>query len=283
MKKKLFDPREFRRVRFGVAIALMFSFASATQTAANPVWMQGGHAARITGVAWSANGAIIASSSDDGTVKLWSPNGTLLRTFSTQPYQATAVAVAPDGTKLGAGTYYGGFAAGSVPYYGYNDPGLGLVYLWQAPSGWTAADVSLVRVSTNRYGKITGLAFSADSARLALGNAAGSNYVQQVSNGSVVTNLSAFNTAVGPAAAMSVAFSTNGLFASACEDKTIRAWNSSWIPAWTNNTAHTSNATAVAFSPNGGLLASASLDQTIRIWSTTNWACCKRCPANERF
>jgi WD40 repeat protein len=273
MNNQLLDHRIFCHAGFGVAIALMFSLASATQTAANPVWMQGGHAARITDVAWSANGAIIASSSDDYTAKLWSTNGTLLRTFSTQPYQATAVALSPDGTKLAAGTYYGGFASGTVPYYGYNDPGLGLVYLWQAPSGWTASNVSLVRVVTNRYGKISALAFSSDGTKLALGNAAGSNCVQQVSNGSVVTNLSAFNTAVGPAAAMSVAFSTNGLFASACEDKTIRAWNSSWSPVWTNNTAHASNGTAIAFSPNGGLLASASLDQTIRIWSTTNWTC----------
>lgn len=275
MKKTLLDRRNFRRASFAVAAALMFSLAGATRTAANPVWMQGGHAARITGVACSPDGTLIASSSDDYTVKLWSTNGALLRTFSTEPYQTTAVALSLDGTKLAAGTYYGGFASGTVPYYGYNDPGLGLTYLWQAPSGWTANNVSLVRVTTNRYGKTTSLAFSSDSARLASGNAAGSNYVHQVSDGSVVTTKPAYNTGVGPAAATSVAFSTAGLFASACEDKTIRVWNSSWSQIWTTNTAHTSNVTAIAFSPNGGLLASASLDQTIRIWSTTNWSCLK--------
>ncbi|MGA2800870.1 MAG: WD40 repeat domain-containing protein [Verrucomicrobiota bacterium] len=273
MEEKLLARQNFRRAWFGVTAALVFPLLGATQAAANPVWMQGGHAARITGLACSADGTLIASSSDDYTVKLWSTNGTLLRTFSTEPYQATAVALSPDGTKLAAGTYYGGFASGNVPGDYNAIPGLGEVYLWQAPSGWAATNVSLVWVVTNRYGKITGLAFSSDSTRLASGNAAGSNYVHVVSNGLVVTTKPAYNTAVGPAAATSVAFSTTGLLASACEDKTIRAWNSFWSQLWTTNAAHTSNVTAVAFSPDGGLLASASLDQTIRIWSTTSWSC----------
>jgi WD40 repeat protein len=256
---------------FASSAALMLSLCNLPAFPA-PLWMQGGHAARITGLACSPDGSMIASSSEDGTVKLWSTNGTLHRTLNTQPYPTTAVAWSPDGAKIAAGTYYGGFASGRVPNFGYNDPGLGLTYLWQAPSGWTAANVGLVRVTTNRYGKISALAFSADSALLASGCAGGSNLVNSVSDGSIVASCPAYNPAVGPAAVAGVAFSSRGVMASGCEDKTLRAYNSSWSLVWSSTNSHASNVTAIAFSPDGSLLASASLDCTIRVWSTTNWA-----------
>jgi WD40 repeat protein len=237
-----------------------------------PQWMQGGHAARITGVACSPDGTMVASASEDGTIKLWSTNGTLLRTLNTQPYPTTALAWSPNGTKIAAGTYYGGYVDGQA--------GAGLTCLWQAPSGsrsdWTGANVSLAGLTTNLFGKVTALAFSADSTKLVSGCAAGSNFVTAVPAGSFVATGPAYNTSVGPAAVTSVAFSSGGLMASGCEDSTISVYNSSWNLLWTSTGAagaHATNVTAVAFSSDGSLLASASLDQTIKIWSTANWAC----------
>lgn len=264
----LFNPVQTAVAVAGLALTVLLFNAEAAPTL---MWMRGGHAARISGIACSPDGAMIAASSEDGTVKLWSTNGTLLRTLSTQPFPATAVAWSPDGTKLAAGTYYGGFASGTVPYNGYNDPGLGLTYLWQAPDGWTAANVSLMRVTTNRYGKISALAFSADNARLASGNASGSNVINSVLDGSLVTAQPAYNSSVGPAAVTSVAFSSLGMMASGCEDQSIHVYNPSWGLLWSSTSAHMTNVTALAFSPDGSLLASASLDQTIRVWSTTSW------------
>ena len=236
-----------------------------------PQWIQGGHAARITGVVCSPDGSMIASSSEDGTLKLWSTNGTLLRTLTTQSSPLTALAWSPDGTKIAAGTYYGG-------YYNGN-PGMGLTCLWQAPSGsqsaWTGASVSLLRTGTNLFGKVTAVAFSTDSLKLASGSEAGSNVVTSVSDGSFVTTRPAFNILVEPSAVTSVAFSAGGLMASGCEDSTIRVYNSSWNQVWTSTNvvnAQTSNVTAVAFSPDGTRLATASLDQTIKIWSTSDWS-----------
>jgi len=230
--------------------------------------MQGGHSARISALACSPDGSKIASSSEDGTVKLWSTNGTLLRTLTAQSCPVTALAWSPDGAKIAAGTYYGGY------YYG--TPGMGLTYLWQAPSGWTAANVSLVSISTNLFGKVTVLAFSANSLQLVSGCEAGSNVVTSVPNGSFVATLPAYNTAVEPAAVTSAAFSAKGMMASGCEDSTVCVYGSSWNLLWTSinaANAHQTNVTAVAFSPDGSLLATASLDQTIKIWSTANWAC----------
>jgi WD40 repeat protein len=233
----------------------------------SPQWLQGGHAARITGVACSPDGSMIASSSEDGTLKLWSTNGTLLKTLNTLPYPTTAVAWSPNGAAIAAGTYYGGLISGQ--------DGAGLTCVWQAPAGWTN-NVGLACTTTNLFGKVTALAFSSDSTKLASGCAAGSNLVTAVPAGSFVATRPAYNTSVGPAAVTSVAFSSGGLMASGCEDGTICVYNPAWTLQWTStgvNGAQATNVTAVAFSPDGSLLASASLDQTIKIWSTVNWTC----------
>ena len=75
------NPFLFKRVRktllaAGVALAILPIGVGAFPALQ---WMQGGHSARISGLACSPDGTMIASSSEDGTVKLWSTNGTLLR------------------------------------------------------------------------------------------------------------------------------------------------------------------------------------------------------------
>lgn len=223
-------------------------------------WIAGGHAGDISAVAYSPDGQVVASASDDSTVKLWSTNGILLRTLSVHPCQATAMAFSPDGTKLAVGAYRG------LTF----DGGRGTVTVWQSPDGWQpSSSISLLRVTTSHLGKVNALAFSADSARLASGGAEGSNVVQQVSNGATLGRMAAYDTSVGPASVLSLAFSSSGLLASGCEDHTIRFWNSSLSQVW-NNTAHASNVTSVVFSPDASMLASGSLDGTIRLWSTLN-------------
>ncbi len=264
MKDRIWD--------FGFRIWL-WTFLSLSLSAPAPaltlLWSQGGHASRVSGVACSPNGTVLASASDDYTVKLWSTNGTLLRTLNTAPSPATALAFSPDGTKLAVGTYFGGFASGNVNRSGYTwIPGLGLVYQWQAPSGWTDANVSLAWVYTNRFGKITSLAYSTDGLRLAWGNASGSNYVCSSANAAVLTTRPGYNTAVGPAAVTSVALSCRGWLISGCEDKTLRLWNSAWSQVWSSSSGHSSNVTSVAFSPDGASFVSASLDGTLRLWTT---------------
>lgn len=267
MKLELFLSKRVQKTLFAATLGLAI-FPARVEAFPAPQWIQGGHAARITGVACSPDGTMIASTSEDGTLKLWSTNGTLLRTLNTLPYAATALAWSPDGKSIATGTYYGGYVFGLA--------GCGLTYLWQAPSGsqsaWTGASVSLVRATTNLYGKVTAVAFSADSAKLASGCAAGSNLVTSVSAGSFAAACPAYNTSVGPAAVTSVAFSSRGMMASGCEDATVCVNSpNSWSHLWYSTTAHTSNVTAVAFSPDGTLLATASLDQTVKIWSTNGW------------
>lgn len=237
--------------------------------ALTPLWSQGGHAARITAVVCSQDGNVLASASEDFTVKIWSTNGVLLRTLTTAPSPATALAMSPDGTSLAIGTYFGGVASGNIGKPGYSSvPGLGLVHLWQAPDGWASSNVSLVRTYTSKFGKISSVTFSSDNLRLAWGNASGSNYVCSAGSASVIAARPGYNTSVGPAAVTSVALSASGWLLSGCEDKTLRLWNSDWGQVWNSTSSHSSNVTAVAFSSDGASFVSASLDGTLRLCST---------------
>jgi WD40 repeat protein len=263
-----------RRQRLWLVAGLLLSALchARAQSATNALlWLRGGHGSAVNAVCWSADGSLVASASDDATVKLWTTNGMLVRTLTTQPYQATALAFSPDSAKLAVGAYAGGYYSASN--------GLGRVLVWQATDGWSGSNVSLARTLTNKFGKVASVAFSADGTRLASGVSGGSNYVHQAGNGALLAARSVYTTNRWGvsyeinAGALSVAFSAGGLLASGCEDSTIRVWNSSYTQVWTTNTAQASNVTAVAFSPNGATLASGSLDQTIKLWSTNGWSC----------
>jgi len=267
----------YRSARLVFALAaglILIPLASRSQPAGSQLWLQGGHAANINAVAWSSDGLVIASASDDATVKLWNTNGSLLRTLSTHPYQATALALSPDSTRLAVGTYAGGY--GKVGSGGWSN-GLGIVFVWQATNGWADPSIRVLRTLTNRFGKITSTAFSADGSWLASSTSSGSNHVHRLSDGAILTTRSGYTAnqwiaAQIQAPVLGITFSSAGLLASACEDGTVRAWNSSWSQVWTTNTAQGSNITGVAFSPNGSRLASASLDGSICIWSTSTWS-----------
>ena len=117
------------RIRVVVLLALVaLPLAGRAQYSGNLRWLKGGHAGKIGVVTCSPDGSMIASASDDATIKLWSTNGILLRTLTTHPYPTTALAWSPDGTKLAASAYAGGFWL--------SNNCLGRVFVWQATNGW---------------------------------------------------------------------------------------------------------------------------------------------------
>ena len=177
------DPHHFR-LQCGLS-ALLGGMLFALSAQANGLqWIAGGHAGDISAVAYSPDGQVVASASDDSTVKLWSTNGVLMRTLSVHPCQATAMAFSPDGAKLAVGTYHG-------PTF---NSGQGTVMVWQSPDGWlSSTNISLLHTTTSHLGKVNAVAFSADSTRLASGGAEGSNVVRQVSTGMMLYQRSGYN------------------------------------------------------------------------------------------
>lgn len=61
-----------------------------------------GHEGAVWGVAISPNSQFIASASQDGTVKLWQRDGTLVRTLRGDDKGFTRVAFSPDGRMVAA-------------------------------------------------------------------------------------------------------------------------------------------------------------------------------------
>jgi WD40 repeat protein len=129
-----------------------------------------GHTEPVTSLAWSPNGTIVASGSLDGTVRLWTPAGRLIRILdpaappTQEPWHSSQpvfnVAWSPDGSLLATGAI--NFGTPAAP----NPPNIlpGVVRVWR-PSG------SLVRTlgTSLTGGKFLNLAWSPDGTLLAAG------------------------------------------------------------------------------------------------------------------
>ncbi len=64
-----------------------------------------GHTNAVTAVAWSPNGQLFASSSFDGTVRVWSANGTLIYVYTGHSGAVLGLAWSPDGRRIASASY----------------------------------------------------------------------------------------------------------------------------------------------------------------------------------
>jgi WD40 repeat protein len=235
------------------------------------------HQSRITSAKFSPDSAVLATASDDATVRIWdATSGTEIKVLRHQS-SVNGVTFSPDGGALLTASYSGAHlwdAVAGVEIKTIAARGASLGAMAFSPDGAlvaTSGDDGAVKIWRARGNEVktlrghhwvTGVSFSPDGKRAVTGAHDMTARLWDVATGECTAILKGHSERV-----WDVAFSPDGSrILSAANDSTARIWEVSTGRELASLRGHGSGVFAAAFSSDGARVVTASTDRTARVW-----------------